>query len=93
MVRTGINGKAEHFAAYLLTGLLLALAYRHRSPWVFAVALAFYASVLEMGQWCVSGRHANILDLAAGAFGAFVASILAIAWRRHSARVSRYLKL
>ena len=92
MVRTGMDGKAEHFVAYLLTGLSFALAYRNRSPLVFAVVLAFYASILEMGQWFVPGRHANILDLAAGVFGAFVASILAVAWGRRGARISPYLK-
>jgi VanZ family protein len=92
MVRSGINGKAEHFVAYLLTGLSFALAYRDRSPWEFTVALAFYASVLEMGQWLVPGRHANILDLAAGVLGAFVASISVVVWRR-GARTSPYLEL
>jgi VanZ family protein len=89
LVRTGLNGRLEHFIAYLLTGTLLLWAYKSRST--FALSLVAYAAVLEAGQMFVQGRHAALLDWAAGATGALCALMLfvAVAGATRSRAVSR----
>lgn len=81
MIRTGANGLLEHTAAYLITGVAFMMAYDHRPPWHFALALSIYAALLEMGQMIAPGRHAGILDWAAGMIGAAGAAAVMIASR------------
>ena len=88
MIRTGLNGLLEHVIAYLLTGIAFMYGYRDRSPWAMAVALSFYAGVLEAGQLVAPGRHVGLLDWGAGALGALSAAVLMIAvqWIRAGLR-------
>jgi VanZ family protein len=80
MVRTGLNGQLEHFAAYMLTGLALMGAYR--SPLILALSLICYGAVLEVGQLFVHGRHAAVLDWVASATGALWALVLFVAFAK-----------
>jgi VanZ family protein len=66
----------EHFAAYLATGALLALAWPQRSL-LLIVALPAYSAALELAQMWVPGRTTSFSDFAASALGAFV-GVLAI---------------
>ena len=81
MIRTGMGGLYEHAIAYFVTGTAFMWGYRDRSPWQFVVALSIYAAVLEVGQLAVPGRHAGLLDWAAGATGVLCAALLMVAWQ------------
>ena len=81
MIRTGVGGLPEHAVAYLITAGAFILGYRNRSPLFFTIALAAYAAILEVGQMLVPGRHASLVDWAAGAAGALCAALLIAAWR------------
>jgi VanZ family protein len=81
MIRTGMNGKLEHAIAYLLTCFAFTQGYPDRSPWRFTIALSIYATILEIGQIIVPGRHAAFLDLAAGVVGTSIASMVVVIWR------------
>jgi VanZ family protein len=65
MIRTGADGRLEHRAAYLISGLAVFTAYPRRLKWLIAILMTFYAGILEFGQLWVPGRHAAILDWAA----------------------------
>ncbi|MBL8699227.1 MAG: VanZ family protein [Alphaproteobacteria bacterium] len=83
MVRTGADGRIEHFVAYAGTTALFALAYGERVgvAWL-AAAIAGYAALLECGQTFAPGRTPGLGDWAAGAIGAVAAAIAYAAVRR-----------
>jgi hypothetical protein len=55
MMRTGVNGRLEHIAAYFVSALLWVTAYPRWSPWVVGSALASCAGVLEVGRFIFPG--------------------------------------
>lgn len=84
IVRTGLlSGHEEHFLAYLLSALTISAARAAHPVWT-GLALAFYASMLEMGQLYVPGRHPALEDLCASAFGVLVG--VAVVAARHVGR-------
>ena len=82
MIRTGADGRFEHAAAYLISGLAVFTAYARRLKWLVAILMTCYAGILELGQHWVSGRHAGILDWAASAGGVLCALFLYDAYQR-----------
>lgn len=89
MVRTGADGRLEHFVAYAGTMTLFALGYGARLAIArIAAALIAYAGVLELGQHLARGRSPALADFAAGAVGVAATAMLA-AWLlgRASARL------
>jgi VanZ family protein len=76
MVRTGVDGKLEHVAAYLISGLAIFTAYPRRSKWLIVILMTCYAGILELGQLFVAGRHAAILDWLASSGGVLCALLL-----------------
>jgi VanZ family protein len=75
---TSAPPRLEHIAAYLLTAGLLSYGYgNHRNPAIIALCLSFYSAALEIAQIYVPGRHADLMDVAAGSTGAFIGSALA----------------
>ena len=79
MIRTGANGRLEHAAAYLISGLAVLTAYHQRPKWLMATLMTCYAGVLELGQLFVPGRHAAILDWLASSSGVLCAVVLVAA--------------
>jgi VanZ family protein len=69
MVRTGLNTRLEHVAAYLIAGVAVITAYPRRSPWLIGALLCTYAGILELGQLYIPGRHAALLDWFASSSG------------------------
>ena len=65
MIRTGADGRLEHAAAYLISGLAVFTAYARRQKWLIAILMTYYAGILEFGQLFFPGRQAAILDWAA----------------------------
>lgn len=88
MIRTGMGNKIEHMIAYLLTTFAFTQGYPERSPWQFMTTLSICATLLEVGQSIVPGRHAAPSDLAAGVIGAFVASMVVVIWRLRNSPTS-----
>lgn len=91
MVRTGmLSGHEEHFLAYLLTALTISTAQGRTMPpaWT-GLVLALYASMLELGQLYVAGRHPAVADLCASAFGALIGVAVALAFSRATTRVGQ----
>ena len=91
MIRTGADGRLEHAAAYLISGLAVFTAYPRRLKWLIAMLMMCYAGVLEFGQLGVPGRHAGILDWAASSGGVLCALLLYetyqrvyVGWRRRN---------
>ena len=83
MVRTGLNGQAEHVMAYAGTGLLSALAWPRFGRWRVAAALVAYAGALELGQHLSPGRHPAWIDWLASSSGALAGvwcAALVAAW-------------
>jgi VanZ family protein len=83
------SGDLEHFAAYLVTGCLVAGAFPALRPWRGIVALALLSAVLEVVQTFVPGRHPGLLHWfasSAGGAAGFAAEALAArmvpAWRK-----------
>jgi hypothetical protein len=77
MIRTGFDGRIEHFVAYMLTMICLAGAYASRLPFLaLAAMLIGYAGILELGQHLSPGRHPAVLDFAASLSGALVGALL-----------------
>jgi hypothetical protein len=76
MIRTGADGRLEHGAAYLISGLAVFSAYPRRLKWPIAILMMCYAGILEFGQLWVPGRHAGILDWAASSGGVLCALLL-----------------
>jgi len=89
MIRTGADGRLEHAAAYLISGLAVFTAYPRRSKWLIAVLMVGYAGILEFGQLWIPGRHAQILDWAASSGGLVCALLLYDAYQRVYASKSR----
>lgn len=80
MIRTGADGRIEHFVAYAGTMALFALGYGARVGIArIAVVLIAYAIVLELSQEFAPGRTPTVADFAAGALGTVVTAIVA-AW-------------
>jgi VanZ family protein len=82
MIRTGIDGRLEHAAAYLISGLAIFTAYPRRLKWQIAILMTCYAGILEFGQLFVPGRHAAISDWAASSGGVLCALLLYDAYQR-----------
>ena len=84
MIRTGTPGDLEHVAAYLITGGIVAVSYGSQvGYWLSALLLCAWAGVLEMGQFWVPGRHAQLIDFAASSLGTIlgISSVAAYRWR------------
>ena len=82
MIRTGIDGRLEHAATYLISGLAIFTAYPQRPKWLIAILMACYAGILELGQLFVPGRHAAILDWLASSGGVLCALLLCEIYHR-----------
>jgi len=82
MIRTSFDGRLEHAAAYLISGLAVFTAYPRRLKWLIAILMMCYAGILEFGQLWVPGRHAGILDWAASSGGVLCAFLLYDAYQR-----------
>ncbi len=82
MIRTGADGRLEHAAAYLISGLAVFTAYPRRLTWLTAILMMCYAGILEFGQLWVPGRHAGILDWAASSGGVLCALLLYDTYQR-----------
>jgi VanZ family protein len=83
MVRTGADGRLEHFVAYAGTMLVAGLAYGRQVALVrIVVPLIAYAGVLEIGQNFSPGRVPSVLDFAAGAAGVCAAALAVRLWLR-----------
>ena len=87
MIRTGADGRLEHAAAYLISGLAVFTAYPRRLKWLIAILMTCYAGILEFGQLFAPGRHAAILDWAASSGGVLCALLLYNAYQRVYASV------
>ena len=75
---TGAPGPVEHLAAYAIVGALLAFGYHKRSqPFIIALSLLLYASILEIAQIWVPGRNPQFSDFVASSAGALIGSVLA----------------
>jgi VanZ family protein len=86
MVRTGADGRLEHFVAYAGTMALFALGYGVRFGVArSAAALIAYACVMELGQHVAPGRSPAIVDFAAGAVGVATTAMIA-AWLLRGSR-------
>ena len=89
MVRTGVlSGHEEHFLAYLLSALTISATQRRtaKSTWI-GLALVLYASMLELGQIYVPGRHPAVGDFYASALGALTGAAIALPLSRVLSRV------
>jgi len=76
MIRTGADGRFEHFIAYAGTMAVAAIGYGPRfGRWSIVLALIAYAGALELGQYFAHGRTPAVADFAAGAVGVLVASL------------------
>jgi len=85
MVRTGVPGDLEHFAAYFGTGLIASLGYSRSLGYrVPAALLCGYAGFLEVGQNWAPGRHADFIDFASSSAGVIAGMLLAWVWDRIS---------
>jgi VanZ family protein len=63
----------EHLAAYVITGILFALAYSQvRSIIFFGVLLTICAAMLEIAQLAIIGRTSSLSDFVAGSVGAWI---------------------
>jgi VanZ family protein len=80
--RTGFNTLLEHVAAYLIAGIAVIIAYPRRPTWLIVAMLCAYAGILELGQMCVPGRHAGLLDWLASCSGVLCAWIMVV-FQRH----------
>ena len=82
MVRTGADGRFEHFVAYAGTMLVAGLGYGRQVALArIAVPLIAYAGVLEIGQNFSPGRIPSIVDFAAGAAGVCASALAVRLWR------------
>jgi VanZ family protein len=75
-IRTGINGRIEHFIAYMGTMLFVGAAYALRLGSIrIAAMLIAYAGILELGQNFSPGRHSSVLDFSASSSGVIAGAI------------------
>jgi len=82
---TGLPHHLEHFAIFLLVGLLFGLGYPYRYL-VQRVGLILFAATVELVQVWVPGRHARFSDLVASVLGLLVGLGLASVWVRLARR-------
>jgi hypothetical protein len=80
MVRTGVlSGHEEHFLAYALTALSISMGQRRTTkPTWICLGLVVYASILELGQTYVPGRHPAMGDFYASALGALTGAAIVL---------------
>ena len=76
MVRTGIPGELEHFAAYAGSASIAIAGYGRRGAVRIIGLFWIYAGVLEYAQHLSPGRHPSIVDFAASALGAFFGGVV-----------------
>ena len=78
MVRTGIRGELEHFAAYAGATTIAMVGYGQRRGMLRVIgSFWLYAGVLEYLQHFSPGRHPSIADFAASALGALFGGLTA----------------
>jgi VanZ family protein len=88
---TGAPGPVEHLAAYAIVGALLAFGYHKRSqPFIIALSLLLYASILEIAQIWVPGRNPTVVDFAASSAGALIGSAFTWVGFRATNALSKY---
>jgi VanZ family protein len=87
MARTTLGGHAEHLIAYLITTIVMGLAFK-KGPRlaVQCVLLIVYAAILEAGQIYSPGRHASLQDLAFSSTGVVLGGLLLWMVRAAAAR-------
>ncbi len=86
-IRTEAPKAVEHFAAYFLTGLIVARALgSYCRAWLLIGFFMVLAAALEICQLWVPGRTFEVSDWAASALGATIGVVLAHAWERAAAR-------
>jgi len=79
MVRTGFEGRIEHFVAYAGTMMTAGFGYgMQRGGLPKMVALCAYAAVLEVLQNFSPGRHPSLLDFAASCSGVFAGGLVSM---------------
>jgi VanZ family protein len=77
------NDYCEHFAAYFITGSLLAIGYlRPMQLLSSGVLLAICAGSLEFVQLWVPGRTASVADFAISTIGAWIGLLVIVVVRR-----------
>ena len=86
MVRTGLPGRLEHFAAYAGSAAIAMAGYgATRGGMQIIGGFWVYAAILEYLQHFSPGRHPAIEDFAASALGALCGGLaIALLWRRLS---------
>jgi len=86
MVRTGLPGALEHFAAYFGSRSIAIAGYGLKRGAIRVIGyLWLYAGVLEYLQHFSAGRHPAVEDFAASAAGVLCGGVAVILlWRRHS---------
>jgi VanZ family protein len=90
MARTSFfSGHQEHFLAYFLSALTISAVRPRASAARTALWLVPYASVLEMGQLYVPGRHPAFADFYASALGALAGAAIAVVILHASQRIAR----
>ena len=93
MPRTALGGAAEHFVAWLGTATIVGLASRATALLAPQFLLAFYAAILECGQFYAPGRQASLQDFAFSVGGVLLGSTLACmarqCWLRRGSRPAR----
>ena len=87
MVRTGLPGLLEHFAAYAGSGAIAMAGYGLNRGSVRVIGYFWlYAGILEYLQHFSPGRHPALEDFAASALGAMCGGVaVVLLWRRLSA--------
>jgi VanZ family protein len=87
MVRTGLPGQVEHFAAYAGSVAIAMAGYGLRRGGIRTIGYFWlYAAVIEYLQHFSPGRHPALADFAASAVGALCGGVAVILfWRRRSA--------
>jgi VanZ family protein len=86
MVRTGLPGRLEHFAAYAGSAAIAMAGYgATRGGMQIIGGFWVYAAILEYLQHFSPGRHPSMSDFAASAHGALCGGLaIALVWRRLS---------
>ena len=77
-VRTGAPGPLEHFVAYLITALVIQVAFRPR-PVALVAALAILGGSMEILQHFSPGRDPQIIGFLASALGGAAGTYIAFA--------------
>jgi VanZ family protein len=77
MIRTGVDGRIEHFIAYISTTICVLAAYTLRlRPGNLTAMLIGYAGILELGQHFSPGRDPSLFDFAASSLGVIAGAAL-----------------